>query len=120
MIEKIIALLLGELFKKKPWALSAIKRGDKKWTKIGTGSNNVSHIVNQFDPGLGYQIMFRQRLNNVVVAEMHDGNLRLSGNARLGTCPNYANNAAAVAGGLVSGDLYTVTGTNPLQVARVI
>lgn len=38
MIEKIIALLLGELFKKKPWALSAIKRGDKKWTKIGTGS----------------------------------------------------------------------------------
>jgi hypothetical protein len=38
MIEKIIALLLGELFKKKPWALYAIKRGDFKWTKIGTGS----------------------------------------------------------------------------------
>ena len=38
VIEKIIALLLGELFKKKPWALWAIKREDKKWTKIGTGS----------------------------------------------------------------------------------
>lgn len=38
MIEKIIALLLGELFKKKPWALWAIRREDKVWKKIGTGS----------------------------------------------------------------------------------
>lgn len=38
MIEKIIALLLGDLFKKKPWALWAIRRGDPKWTKIGEGS----------------------------------------------------------------------------------
>jgi hypothetical protein len=38
MIDKIIALLLGELFKKKPWALWAIKMDDIKWTKIGEGS----------------------------------------------------------------------------------
>lgn len=38
MFEKIIALLLGELFKKKPWALWAIKMNDVKWTKIGVGS----------------------------------------------------------------------------------
>lgn len=38
MIEKIIALLLGEAFKKKPWCLWAIKQHDTKWTKIGTGS----------------------------------------------------------------------------------
>ena len=49
-------------------------------------------------------------------------NQRLSVNARLlvRECPNYANNTAALAGGLVSGELYTVTGTDPLQVARVI
>jgi hypothetical protein len=49
-------------------------------------------------------------------------NQRLSINARLlvRECPNYANNAAAVAAGLTSGELYTVTGTDPLQVARVI
>ena len=38
MIEKIIAILLGELFKKKAWALWAIKQKDMKWTKIGEGS----------------------------------------------------------------------------------
>ncbi len=38
MIEKIIALLLGEFLKKKPWALWAIKQHDPKWTKIGEGS----------------------------------------------------------------------------------
>lgn len=38
MIEKIIALLLGELFKKKPWALWGIKPDDTKWTKFGNGS----------------------------------------------------------------------------------
>jgi hypothetical protein len=37
-IEAIIALLLGDLFKKKPWALWAIKQNDAKWTKIGEGS----------------------------------------------------------------------------------
>lgn len=49
-------------------------------------------------------------------------NQRLSINARLlvRECPNYANNTAALAGGLVSGELYTVTGTDPLQVAKVI
>lgn len=38
MIEKIVALLLGEFFKKKPWALWGIKQNDLKWTKIGEGS----------------------------------------------------------------------------------
>jgi hypothetical protein len=38
MIDKIIAALLGEFFKKKPWALWAIKMNDAKWTKIGEGS----------------------------------------------------------------------------------
>jgi hypothetical protein len=38
MIEKIIAILLGELLKKKPWCLWGIKREDKNWKKIGTGS----------------------------------------------------------------------------------
>jgi hypothetical protein len=38
LIEKIITILLGELFKKKPWALWGIKQNEKKWTKIGTGS----------------------------------------------------------------------------------
>jgi hypothetical protein len=49
-------------------------------------------------------------------------NQRLSINARLlvRECPNYANNTAALAGGLTSGELYTVTGTDPLQVAKVI
>lgn len=37
-VETIIALLLGDLFKKKPWALWAIKMNDAKWTKIGEGS----------------------------------------------------------------------------------
>lgn len=49
-------------------------------------------------------------------------NQRLSFNARVlvRECPNYANNTAALAGGLVSGEFYTVTGTDPLQVAKVI
>jgi hypothetical protein len=38
MIEKIVALLLGEAFKKKPWALWAIKPDMKAWKKIGQGS----------------------------------------------------------------------------------
>lgn len=38
MIEKIIALLLGELFKKKLWSLWGIKQHDPKWTKFGDGS----------------------------------------------------------------------------------
>lgn len=33
--------------------------------------------------------------------------------------PSYANNAAAITGGQTAGDFYTVTGTNPLQVAVV-
>ena len=49
-------------------------------------------------------------------------NQRLRINGRLGVteCPNYTNNTAALAGGLVSGEFYTVTGTDPLQVAKVI
>jgi len=49
-------------------------------------------------------------------------NQRLRINARLGVThlPNYANNAAAVAGGLISGEFYTVTGSDPLQVAAVV
>jgi hypothetical protein len=35
----------------------------------------------------------------------------------VGDIPTYANNAAALAGGLVAGDLYTVTGTDPRQIA---
>lgn len=38
MIEKIIALLLGELFKKKPWALWGVKYQGNRWIKIGEGS----------------------------------------------------------------------------------
>jgi len=50
-----------------------------------------------------------------------------SGNARdikvrtatITTLPAYANNAAASGGGLVAGDLYAVTGSDPRQVAVV-
>lgn len=35
------------------------------------------------------------------------------------TCASYASNAAAIAGGLVAGDLYMVSGTDPRQIARV-
>jgi len=38
MLEKVISLLLGEFFKKKPWALWAIKQNDKAWKLIGKGS----------------------------------------------------------------------------------
>jgi hypothetical protein len=34
--------------------------------------------------------------------------------------PSYANNAAALLGGLLSGDLYCETGTDPLRVAKVV
>lgn len=34
--------------------------------------------------------------------------------------PSFANNAAAVAGGLISGELYCETGSDPLRVAKVI
>ena len=37
-LEKLAALLLGDLLKKKPWALWAIKMNDKKWVLIGKGS----------------------------------------------------------------------------------
>lgn len=38
MIAKVIAQLLGDLFKKKPWRLWAIKRGMTAWRDFGTGS----------------------------------------------------------------------------------
>lgn len=38
MIAKILALLAGEAFKKKPWRLWKIKRGMKDWSNCGTGS----------------------------------------------------------------------------------
>lgn len=38
LIEKLLALLIGELFKKKPWRLWKIKKGMKAWANCGTGS----------------------------------------------------------------------------------
>jgi len=38
IIDGLIKILLGDLFKKKPWALWAIKPEMKNWQKIGTGS----------------------------------------------------------------------------------
>lgn len=38
MLEKIIALLAGELFKKKPWRLWGCRQNDKAWRNFGTGS----------------------------------------------------------------------------------
>ncbi|MBE3120037.1 MAG: hypothetical protein IMZ50_14940, partial [Candidatus Atribacteria bacterium] len=38
MVAKILALLVGELFKKKPWRLWKIKKGMKAWSNCGIGS----------------------------------------------------------------------------------
>jgi hypothetical protein len=38
LLTAIVNALLGDLFKKKPWALWGIKRDMKNWVKIGTGS----------------------------------------------------------------------------------
>ena len=57
---------------------------------------------------------------DIILTPSGTGLVRIGARLRVTNCPNYANNAAALAGGLVSGDFYTVTGTNPLQVAKVI
>jgi hypothetical protein len=38
MFTKLIAILLGDLLKKKPYRLWGIKMNDKKWRNFGTGS----------------------------------------------------------------------------------
>ena len=55
MIEKIIALLLGELFKKKPWRLWGIKRGMKAWRDFGTGSMRRLKLYEQILFGEGWR-----------------------------------------------------------------
>lgn len=52
---------------------------------------------------------------------VNGGIVRLgNGQVRIRALASFANNAAAVLGGLVSGDLYCETGTDPLRIARVI
>lgn len=65
-----------------------------------------------------------QRIKAIIYGIM-DGasaNQRLRINGRVGIThlPNYANDAAAGVGGLISGELYSVTGSDPLQVAAKI
>jgi hypothetical protein len=45
--------------------------------------------------------------------------IRSNGIVSIANVPAYANNAAAITGGLVAGDLYCVTSSNPRQVAVV-
>lgn len=55
MIEKIIALLLGELFKKKPWRLWGIKRDMKAWRNFGIGSMRRLELYAQVLFGEGWR-----------------------------------------------------------------
>jgi hypothetical protein len=57
MIEKIIALLIGDLFKKKPFRLWGIKRGDKSWRNFGTGSMRRLRLYRQLLFGEGWRTL---------------------------------------------------------------
>jgi len=59
-------------------------------------------------------------LYGVMDATAANQTLRINAKPSIGvTLSNYANNAAALLGGLAAGDLYTITGSNPLQLAIV-
>ena len=55
MLAKIAALLIVELFKKKPWRLWGIKRGDKAWRNFGTGSMRRLKLYEQVLFGEGWR-----------------------------------------------------------------
>ena len=102
--------------------------------KGATGNRNVflGSVAGEFETGNDKLIIdSNSRLNEADqrikallygIFDAASANQRLRINGRLGVThlPNYANNAAAVAGGLVSGELYTVTASDPLQVAAVV
>ena len=57
MIEKIIALLAGEVFKKKPYRLWRCKPTDKQWTNSGTGSMRRLKLYEAYLFGKGWRTL---------------------------------------------------------------
>ena len=87
-------------------------------TKVFGGVDKGIFI--DFNTNLYYFGDFNGVLNNTYI-EVHDNNQKINFNSTLGkynfsNIPVYANNAAALTGGLVAGDIYRVTGTGTVNI----
>ena len=70
----------------------------------------------QFD---GMAALYRPGAGTIRTDGTFVAGTKLSSPAINSALPSYANNAAALLGGLVAGDFYCETGTNPLRIAKV-
>jgi len=92
--------------------------GGNYYQGILKGSNGEFfqiYVVNQADVAVDVPIMLQPAAGKVSIG----GNIPRS-MLNIATLSNYANNAAALIGGLLTGDLYCETGTDPLRVCKVV